>query len=222
MAVKKYLDEAGLATLVSELKARLSNIYNVKGSARYINASAVDGTFTSEGLWQEISSVWTKITDVSVGWVYNIENEFVTDNNFIEGAGSSVMAGTNIVAVNAGTDSAPDMKWDVLAMSLSSSQSDIDLSAYQTKALETNVAGLSDTIVSEYHLISGVSSIAAGDIVYVSSDHSLYVVDAVSPSLETTLIGNAKTVEGALEALMYVSMYRCASIPDADIIALFN
>ena len=46
------------------------------------------------------------------GWVYNVSDAFTTTEAFVEGAGHSYGAGTNIVCVDAGSGS---YKWDVLA-----------------------------------------------------------------------------------------------------------
>ena len=56
------------------------------------------------------------------GKVYNITNAFTTNSNFVEGAGKSYPAGTNVVCI----DTASEVyKWDVLAGM-------VDLSAYDT------------------------------------------------------------------------------------------
>ena len=52
--------------------------------------------------------------------MYNITDELTTDDNFVEGAGKTYPAGTNVVLVE---PSAGVRKWDVLAGS-------VDLSAY--------------------------------------------------------------------------------------------
>lgn len=56
------------------------------------------------------------------GKVYNISDAFTTNENFVEGAGQSYPAGTNVVCINS-TDGA--YKWDVLA-------GFVDLSNYAT------------------------------------------------------------------------------------------
>lgn len=58
------------------------------------------------------------------GSVYNITDELTTDNNFVEGAGKTYPAGTNVVLVE---PSAGVRKWDVLAGS-------VDLSGYVNKS----------------------------------------------------------------------------------------
>lgn len=60
----------------------------------------------------------------AVGDVYNITGAFTTNENFIEGAGKSYPAGTNVVVVEEGITK----KWDVLSGL-------VDLSAYATIAM---------------------------------------------------------------------------------------
>lgn len=57
--------------------------------------------------------------EVMPGWVYNISNDFITTSDFIEGASIECKAGTNIVAVNTGTDDTPVLKWDILSVGVS-------------------------------------------------------------------------------------------------------
>ena len=59
---------------------------------------------------------------IEEGKVYNISDAFTTDENFVEGAGQSYPAGTNVVCINT-TDEV--YKWDVLA-------GFVDLSNYAT------------------------------------------------------------------------------------------
>ena len=48
------------------------------------------------------------------GYVYNITGDFTTTADFVEGAGVTYKAGTNIVVINNGTSSSPSYKFDVL------------------------------------------------------------------------------------------------------------
>lgn len=61
------------------------------------------------------------------GKVYNVSNAFTTTADFVEGAGNSYPAGTNVVVINAGTSESPSWKFDVLA-------GFVDLSDYVTHA----------------------------------------------------------------------------------------
>jgi hypothetical protein len=78
------------------------------------------------------------LTSANEGNVYNVSEEFTTTTNFVEGAGKTYPAGTNIVVVNTGTSASPVYKFDILAGFM-------DLSNYVTQvqnATAGNFAGL--------------------------------------------------------------------------------
>lgn len=82
---------------IEELQNIVLNVYTIKGSIAFENLP----------------------TEINIGWVYNISNDFITTDNFIEGAGIQCKAGTNIVAVNIGTNETPIKKWDILSVGAS-------------------------------------------------------------------------------------------------------
>lgn len=86
-------------------------------------ASKVASTYKAGG-----SKTFEQLPALSVteeGKVYNITNAFTTNNNFVEGAGKSYPAGTNVVCI----DTADEVyKWDVLS-------GVVDLSAYDTSVV---------------------------------------------------------------------------------------
>lgn len=95
--VKSYVDTkvSGLQT-ADQVQAAIS--------------SAVAGVYTPKG-----SIAFASLPTAAAGnkgWVYNISDAFTTTAVFIEGAGHSYGAGTNVVCVDAGSGS---YKWDVLA-----------------------------------------------------------------------------------------------------------
>lgn len=49
------------------------------------------------------------------GKVYNVSDAFTTTADFVEGAGKSYPAGTNVAVINVGTESTPSYKFDVMA-----------------------------------------------------------------------------------------------------------
>lgn len=72
--------------------------------------SAITGVYTPKG-----SIAFASLPTAAAGnkgWVYNVTNAFTTTAAFVEGAGHSYGAGTNVVCVDAGSGS---YKWDVLA-----------------------------------------------------------------------------------------------------------
>lgn len=73
-------------------------------------SSAITGVYTPKG-----SIAFKSLPTAAAGnkgWVYNVTNAFTTTAAFVEGAGYSYGAGTNVVCVDAGSGS---YKWDVLA-----------------------------------------------------------------------------------------------------------
>lgn len=73
-------------------------------------ASAISGVYTPKGTIA-FASLPTASAG-NLGWVYNISDAFTTTAAFVEGAGKSYGAGTNVVCVDSGSGA---YKWDVLA-----------------------------------------------------------------------------------------------------------
>ena len=95
--VKSYVDTkvSGLQT-ADQVQAAIS--------------SAITGVYTPKGSIA-FASLPTSAAG-NKGWVYNVSDAFTTTAAFVEGAGHSYGAGTNVVCVDAGSGS---YKWDVLA-----------------------------------------------------------------------------------------------------------
>lgn len=115
-ATKGYVD--------SSIATQVSSVYKAKGSIANLSALPT-------------------LSSTADGFVYNIESEFTTTADFVEGAGKTYPAGTNVVCVNT---SGSEYKWDVLA-------GIVDLGAYATtEALTNGLAGKQDIITDETHL----------------------------------------------------------------------
>lgn len=102
VVIKKYLNDT--------IASQVSSVYKAKGSIANISALAAPNKAYE-------------------GFVYNIETEFTTTANFIDGAGKVYPAGTNVVCINT---TGTTYKWDVLAGM-------IDLSSYVTNEKLTSV-----------------------------------------------------------------------------------
>ena len=63
------------------------------------------------------------LADATVGWFYTVTDAFTTTSDFVEGAGTSVPADTDVMVIDAGSGV---KKWDVMGEL-------VDLSGYQTK-----------------------------------------------------------------------------------------
>lgn len=103
VVIKKYLNDT--------IASQVSSVYKAKGSITNISALAAPSKSYE-------------------GFVYNIETEFTTTANFIDGAGKVYPAGTNVVCINT---TGTTYKWDVLAGM-------IDLSGKQDKFAEYSIS----------------------------------------------------------------------------------
>ena len=91
-----------------------------KGYADQKIAAQIASTYKAAG-----SVEFASLPELSVseeGKVYNVTDAFSTTENFVEGAGKSYPAGTNVVCIDTGDET---FKWDVLSGM-------VDLSAYDT------------------------------------------------------------------------------------------
>ncbi len=100
--------------------------------------SAISSVYKPAGSLAAAEIAASLLTSANEGNVYNVSEEFTTTTNFVEGAGKTYPAGTNIVVVNTGTSASPVYKFDILAGFM-------DLSNYVTQvqnATAGNFAGL--------------------------------------------------------------------------------
>ena len=128
-ATKAYVDSkvaSGGVTVDSSVSSTSTNPVQNKAVKSYVDTK-VSGLQTADQVQAAISSAITgvytpkgSIAFASLptaaagnkGWVYNVTDAFTTTTAFIEGAGKSYGAGTNVVCVDVGSGS---YKWDVLA-----------------------------------------------------------------------------------------------------------
>ena len=96
MATKTWVGQQGYATT--------SNVNT-------LISAAVSGAYKAKGT--VVFASLPTLTAAAVGDVYNVSDAFNTTEDFLEGAGQSYSAGTNIVCVD--SDGAGTKKWDVLA-----------------------------------------------------------------------------------------------------------
>lgn len=101
------------------IDSKISSTYKAKGSVAFVNLPA--------------------LTSANEGNVYNVSDAFTTTSDFVEGAGNSYPAGTNVVIINT---TGTTYKYDVLS-------GFVDLSAYQLSAELIAITNAEiDTIVS--------------------------------------------------------------------------
>lgn len=97
------------ATTKEYVEGKLSGLQTADQVQAAIS-SAITGVYTPKG-----SIAFASLPTAAAGnkgWVYNVSDAFTTTAAFVEGAGHSYGAGTNVVCVDAGSGS---YKWDVLA-----------------------------------------------------------------------------------------------------------
>ena len=70
----------------------------------------------------------------TLGFVYDVSDDFTTTADFIEGAGIDYPAGTNVYVVNAGTTETPSYKYDIFAGTLAGYQKKMQYGSLPTPA----------------------------------------------------------------------------------------
>ena len=140
-----------VVALESRMTDTIAGVYKVKG------------TLAPEGILAAL------LVAANEGNVYNISGAFTTTADFVEGAGKTHTAGTNIVVVNTGTSEAPAYKFDVFSGDLSG------LQVLVSSATSGNLAGLDATGQSTD------SGVAAADVVVKVSggtENNIVALDA--------------------------------------------
>ena len=100
-------------------------------------ATQVSSVYKAKGSIPTIADLPTPSKETE-GFVYNIESEFTTNSNFVEGVGKTYPAGTNVVIVNT---TGTEYKYDVLAGM-------VDLSDYATKKYVDDAIGNINSILA--------------------------------------------------------------------------
>lgn len=156
-ANKKYVDDS--------ITTQVSSVYKTKGSITDLTALATPDK-------------------AHEGFVYNIENEFTTTDQFVEGAGKTYPAGTNVVCINT---TGTTYKWDVLAGM-------VDLSGYvTTEDLANGLAGKQDMITTSTNLVAGTVTAEADRYLLVMNNNSIDFADRLisqeKPSVSIAMSG---------------------------------
>lgn len=173
---------AALDEIDAAYKAALGNYYNKTETDEKIN-TALTSTYKAAGS-VEFASLPTPAAGEE-GKVYNVSDAFQTNENFVEAAGQSYPAGTNVVCV----ETAPDTyKWDAIS-------GFVDLSGYATSAsLDTKVDKVAGSALVEQTLIDKLNGLA--NIKTVSAELNV----SEEGQLSVTAVDNTK-VTGLSDAL---------------------
>lgn len=175
---------------------KFTNYYNKTEVNQQISA-AVGATYKPAGTIAFESLPALGATEE--GKVYNINNAFTTTENFVEGAGVSYPAGTNVVCIDVGSN---EFKWDVLS-------GFVDLSAYATTesvntALENKVDKVTgsslvpDADITKLKGLANIKTVAEGELAL--SEEGDLSVTAIAQSkvtgLDGALAGKVNVEEG--------------------------
>ena len=159
------------------------------------STNAQSGTAVKQAIDAAVSSVYKPAGSIAFanrpslsssieGNVYNITDAFTTTSDFVEGAGKSYPAGTNIVCINTATSGTAIYKWDVLTGM-------VDLSGYQTTITGGATTITSSNLTASRALVSNssgkvaVSSVTSTELGYVSG-----VTSAIQTQLNNKVTGN--------------------------------
>ena len=125
--------QTDVGTLQNNVEDLQTDVGTINGndtglSMREVARDVAAGVYTPQGSYLFANLPSLSSTDVKMGYVYDILDDFTTTSDFREGAGIEVPAGTNIVVA----DVSGSKKWDLLGFN-------IDLSPYQKKTMSAPV-----------------------------------------------------------------------------------
>ena len=133
-----------------------------KGFVENAIATQVSSVYKAKGPIPTISDLPTPSKETE-GFVYNIESEFTTNSNFVEGVGKTYPAGTNVVIVNTeGTT----YEYDVLAgmVDLTNYATKTDLNNYYTKSQTYTKTEVDNKISAEIGNINSILATMFNDV----------------------------------------------------------
>ena len=113
---KDYALKSSVPTKVSDLTNDKNFQSNTEVAESISNAvSAAISSVYKPGGSKKFSDLSGLNVVANEGKVYNVTDNFTTDENFVEGSGKKHPAGTNVAVVNASDSDRADYKFDVLA-----------------------------------------------------------------------------------------------------------
>ena len=182
------------ATEIAAVKKDLTDNYDTSTEVDEKIAAKISSTYKAAG-----STAFAALPALSAaieGNVYNISDEFTTDDNFVEAAGTKYPAGTNIVCIKVGEA----YKWDVLA-------GFVDLSAYETAEaagkkyatkteLTDGLAGKVDTVAGKGLSTEDYTSEEKTKLAGIAAGAQVNVIDGVSDEFEINAEGKVLGVKG--------------------------
>lgn len=124
-----YQTSAQVGTAITTALANSGNAYQTESDVDAKIESAVVGALKPKGTIAFANL--PALTAANLNNMYNISDSFTTTADFVEGAGKSCPAGSNVAIVNTGTDASPVYKYDVMV-------GQTDLSDYWTSTTGQN------------------------------------------------------------------------------------
>ncbi len=133
-----------------------------KGFVENAIATQVSSVYKAKGSIPTIADLPTPSKETE-GFVYNIESEFTTNSNFVEGVGKTYPAGTNVVIVNT---TGAIYKYDVLAgmVDLTNYATKTDLNNYYTKSQTYTKTEVDNKISAEIGNINSILATMFNDV----------------------------------------------------------
>lgn len=193
-----YSDLSGtpsLATVAtSGSYSDLTNKPTVDQTYSGTSTNAQSGKAVASAISSAISSVYKPAGTVAFaslptlsssieGNVYNVSDNFTTTADFVEGAGNTYPAGTNVVCINT---TGTTYKWDVLA-------GFVDLSGYQATIIGAASTVTTNNLTASRVLISNSNGKIAADANVTTTE--LGYLDGVTSSIQTQLNNKANTLD---------------------------
>lgn len=164
----------------------VDNLTNYYTTANTYNKTEIDAMVSA--VYKPAGSVaFASLPTLSasvLGNVYNVTDAFTTTSDFVEGAGKSYPANTNVVVVNTGTNASPVYKFDVLS-------GFVDLSGYVPTSRTINNKALTSNITLTASDVGALPSTTT----YVESVKSL---DTTATTAQTTSASEAISGTGTI------------------------
>lgn len=129
------------------------------------------------------------------GNVYNVTDSFTTTSDFVEGAGNTYPAGTNVVCINT---SGTTYKWDVLAGFIDVSNF---ITASSTTTLTNKTIDADDNTISDLATGNFKSGVIVTTVGATGADTSIPTEQAVREAITTATSGVAKVYSATNPAL---------------------
>jgi len=189
----------------TETDAKLSRVYKPKGN------------LAPSGLTASL------LVAANEGFVYNISGDFTTTSDFIDGAGITSPAGSNVVIINNGTEQSPEYKFDVLAGGT------VDLTNYTTFSdvegyIVSDITTTGTKVPTASAVKSGIESYIVSDIttsgtkVPTASAVKSGIEGYITTSIDTTgtKVPTAATVKSAISNSITTTLSASSSGKAAD------